>query len=143
MSCKVKPVSCRGWISQTSAQPAKRAAAPVKDDWDDDDEEDDDDWRKFFDEPAPADDSKKSKSPAARLHKLTVHQSLHSLPSHKAVFTRAWLSVLQRLSAAKDEEVRRSLAIRALNVMHRGVLPHLTRAILAMDWIAGCVDHGQ
>ena len=33
-------------------------------------------------------------------------------------------------------------AVRALNVMHRGVLPHLTRAVLVMDWIAACVDYG-
>jgi hypothetical protein len=32
--------------------------------------------------------------------------------------------------------------VRALNVMHRGVMPHLTRAVLVMDWVAGCVDFG-
>jgi U3 small nucleolar RNA-associated protein 19 len=137
------------WVAELGAKPPKPKKIASEDDDEDalpkapeDGEDDDDDWRKFFDEPAPVDDSKKSKSPAARLHKMTVHQSLHSLPSHRAVFTRAWLALLPRLSAAKDEDVKRSLAIRALNVMHRGVLPHLTRAILAMDWIAGCVDHG-
>ncbi|TEB04125.1 CBF-domain-containing protein, partial [Coprinellus micaceus] len=137
------------WVAELGAKPPKPKKIASEDDDEDtlpeapeDDEDDDDDWRKFFDEPAPVDDSKKSKSPAARLHKMTVHQSLHSLPSHRAVFTRAWLALLPRLSAAKDEDVKRGLAIRALNVMHRGVLPHLTRAILAMDWIAGCVDHG-
>ena len=50
MSCKVKPVSCRGWISQTSAQPAKRAAAPVNDDWDDDDEEEAEDPQKLWED---------------------------------------------------------------------------------------------
>jgi len=32
--------------------------------------------------------------------------------------------------------------MRALNVMHRGVLPHLTRPILVMDWVSTCVDFG-
>lgn len=79
-----------------------------------------------------------------RLHKLTVHQSLHSLASHRAVFTRAWLSLLPRLSAGGSNATEKSkaLATRALNLMHRGVLPHLTRPVLVMDWIGTCVDMG-
>ncbi|PFH48026.1 hypothetical protein AMATHDRAFT_150792 [Amanita thiersii Skay4041] len=100
----------------------------------------DDDWRKFFDETPSADDSKKSATqPHARLHTLTIHQSLHSLPSHRAVFTRTWLSLLPRISIEGNNQ---ELALRVLNVMHRGVMPHLTRAVLAMDWIASCVDYG-
>lgn len=130
------------WVSEFGAKPPKPKKIASEDDDDDappedDVDEEEDDWRKFFDEPTPSEDTKKGKSPQARLHKLTVHQSLHSLASHKAVFTRAWLALLPRLSAARDEEVRR-----VLNVMHRGVLPHLTRPILVMDWIAGCVDRG-
>ena len=26
--------------------------------------------------------------------------------------------------------------------MHRGVMPHLTRAVMVMDWISSCVDYG-
>ena len=37
----------------------------------------------------------------------------------------------------------RKLTVRALNVMHRGVMQHLTRAVLVMDWVAGCVDFGE
>ncbi|KIY53953.1 CBF-domain-containing protein [Fistulina hepatica ATCC 64428] len=102
---------------------------------------DDDDWRKFFDD---EDDEKmkKAKTPAARLHKLTVHQSLHSLSSHRAVFTRTWLSLLPRLSFPGDAVLTRSSATRVLNTMHHGILPHLTRPILVMDWIGSCVDLG-
>jgi len=32
--------------------------------------------------------------------------------------------------------------LRALNVMHHSVLPHLTRAVLVMDWVAGGVEEG-
>ena len=54
-----------------------------------------DDWRKFFDEPSPDDaQSAQSSQPRARLHTLTIRQSLHSLASHRAVFTRAWLTLL-------------------------------------------------
>lgn len=112
-------------------------------------EEDDDDWRKFFDEPVLSSSGTKPK-PQARLHKLTVHQSLHTLVSHRAVFTRAWLALLPALGSSSREAVgieetgeeTKKLTVRALNVMHRGVMPHLTRAVLVMDWVGGCVDYG-
>jgi U3 small nucleolar RNA-associated protein 19 len=62
------------------------------------------------------------------------------LASHKAAFTRTWLSLLPRLSRTDDPA--RSLSVRALLVMHRGVMPHLTRPILLMDWVGGCVEYG-
>lgn len=34
------------------------------------------------------------------------------------------------------------LVARALVVLHHGVIPHLTRAVLIMDWVGSCVDHG-
>ena len=118
----------------------------------DEGEEEEDDWRKFFDDPTPT-PSSTSSGPKKRLHKLTVHQSLHSLSSHRAIFTRAWLTLLPTLSgegtgsATREtgedrKEETRKLPARALNVMHRGVMPHLTRAVLVMDWVAGCVDFG-
>jgi len=72
-----------------------------------------------------------------------MHQSLHSLSSHQAVFTRAWLSSLPRLSDPGSSEQSKALAVRVLNLIHRGVLPHLTRPILVMDWIGSCVDLGK
>lgn len=105
------------------------------DDYSADDVYDDDDWRKFFDDHSKRDTNKKA--PSARLHKLTIHESLHSLHSHRAVFTRAWLVLLPHLSTDQH------LASRALSVMHRGVLPHLTRPVLAMDWVGACVDLGK
>ncbi|KAJ7167536.1 CBF/Mak21 family-domain-containing protein [Mycena filopes] len=130
------------WVAEMGTKPpkpkpSKRSAGaddvssdeePDKDDGG----EEDDDWRKFFE-----DDS----APGARLHKLTVHQSLHSLPSHRAVFTRAWLALLPKL-LTRDAAASRILSQRALNVMHRGVMPHLTRPVLIMDWVGGSVDHG-
>lgn len=107
-----------------------------------DDADTTDDWRKFFDdEPSGKDIKSEEKNNTARLHKLTIHQSLHSLSSHKAIFTRAWLALLPLLSSGRAETTK-ALASRALNVMHRGVMPHLTRAVLVMDWVASCVDYG-
>ena len=161
------------WVAELEAKPkapSKKSKPNGKSDLDDDEsdediemkagEDEEDDWRKFFDEPAP---STSTTGPHKRLHKLTVHQSLHSLPSHRAVFTRAWLTLLPALTfvgsssgvsseqpdkgnKAMEGEGRdkaRKLTIRALNVMHRGVMPHLTRTVLVMDWVAGCVDLGQ
>ncbi|KAJ8516405.1 hypothetical protein ONZ45_g6274 [Pleurotus djamor] len=106
------------------------------------DDEEDDDWRKFFDEPAADKAGEKFKQGAgARLHKLNLHQSLHSLPSHRAVFTRAWLMLLPRLSDPSNP-TSKALMMKTLNVMHRGVLPHLTRAVLVMDWLSASVEHG-
>ncbi|KAL1734209.1 CBF/Mak21 family-domain-containing protein [Schizophyllum commune] len=139
------------WVPELGAKPPKpkkaKGSADASEDEDADEampagtEDDDDDWRKFFDD-EPEAGAGKDKAPSARLHNLTIHQSLHSLPSHRAVFTRAWLTLLPRLTIKGDPELSRALAVRALNVMHRGVLPHLTRAVLVMDWIAACVDYG-
>jgi U3 small nucleolar RNA-associated protein 19 len=107
-----------------------------------DPEGDEDDWRKFFDEPEPTGKSKET-GPNPRLHKMTVHQSLHSLQSHRAVFSRAWMTLLPRLSRSGDIEATKTLAARVLNVMHGGVMPRLTRPVLIMDWIGSCVDYGM
>jgi U3 small nucleolar RNA-associated protein 19 len=131
------------WVSELGrepSQPKQRASAErEKSESSAEDEDTEDDWRKFFE-----DDREReldSKAPTSRLHKMTVHQSLHALTSHRAVFTRAWLSLLPQLSNVDDPS--KTLTIRALDIMHRGVIPHLTRPILLMDWVGSCVDHGE
>lgn len=140
------------WVEELGSKPpkakkSKKAGADADESSSEDekaDEENDgetDDWRKFFDdEPTSTEDGKQKAS--VRLHKMTIHQSLHSLSSHRAVFTRTWLSLLPRLSVQGNPEKTKALATRALNLMHGGVMPHLTRAVLAMDWIGACVDIG-
>ncbi|KAJ7718108.1 CBF/Mak21 family-domain-containing protein [Mycena maculata] len=138
------------WVSELGSKPlkpkpSKKGAAGADDGSSDEEEEkegDEDDWRKFFDEDTTAKDTNKPKTSGARLHKLTIHQSLHSLSSHRVVFTRAWLALLPKLSAVRDVSISKSLSLRALNVMHRGVMPHLTRPVLIMDWVGGSVDYG-
>ena len=139
------------WVIELAIKPPKPKQASKKGSTEADlsDEEVDDqankdendDWRNFFDVEQASPNVNKTKGPGLRLHKMTVHQSLHSLASHRAVFTRAWLTLLPRLSGQLEDF--KALATRALNIMHRGVLPHLTRPILVMDWIGECVDLGQ
>ncbi|KZV69409.1 CBF-domain-containing protein [Peniophora sp. CONT] len=134
------------WVEEMGAKPPKPkkgkgvSTAPEEDDEQpeqaNEDGEEEDDWRKFFDEPSEKDDGKKKSTPTARLHKMTVHQSLHALPSHRAVFTRAWLGLLPRL------RTNSSLALRALGALHQRVMPNLTRAAMLMDWVGECVDFG-
>lgn len=169
------------WVEELGARPPKpkstkpksRANPPTDSLSDSDSDEEpveenenggEDDWRKFFDEPKDGDSSKSKKGgkagPSVRLNKLTVHQSLHSLPSHRAVFTRLWLTLLPQLRISSEGKGKASegeasnvgmerkrkteedMVVRALNVMHRGVMPHLTRAVMCMDWVGGCVDYG-
>jgi U3 small nucleolar RNA-associated protein 19 len=132
------------WVEELQTKPAKsKKKTPTNSELHDsgtDDESDslEDDWRKFFDE---MEKPKKASEPSMRLHQMTVHQSLHSLASHRAVFTRLWLRLLPRLS--DNERAGTALSLRALNVLHHGVLPHLTRAVMVMDWVGGCVDYGK
>lgn len=105
-------------------------------------EDEQDDWKKFFDDELKAKDMKKVVGVQGRTHQLTFHQSLHSLQAHRAVFTRTWLTFLPHLSSMSTS-ADRVLTTRALNIMHGGVLPHLTRPILVMDWISACVDVGE
>lgn len=137
------------------AKDSKSNLSPSSDDESDlDDTRDDDDWRKFFEEPVDKEKDKPS-GVKGRVHTLTLHESLHSLSSHRAVFTRAWLSLLPRLNEADSKSIksidgtkpnikqRKELSLRALNVMHHSVLPYLTRAVLVMDWVAGGVEEGK
>ena len=139
------------WVIELAVKPPKPKQVSMKGSTDADlsDEEVDDqankdendDWRNFFDVEQVSPDMDKTKGPGLRLHKMAIHQSLHSLACHRAVFTRAWLTLIFRLSGRSKNF--KALATRALNIMHRGVLPHLTRPLLVMDWIGECVDLGQ
>ncbi|KAA1472374.1 CBF-domain-containing protein [Dentipellis sp. KUC8613] len=128
------------WIEELGFKPPKLAQGQNDSDEQPSSDEDEDDWTKFFDDEDKHKDSKPAPA-SARLHQLTVHQSLHSLSSHRAVFTRLWLTLLPQLSS-RTSDGNSTLSMRALNFMHRGVMPHLTRAVMVMDWVSSCVDYG-
>lgn len=131
------------WVAEFGAKPSK----PKKDkggtkDADSSSEEEEADWSQFFAEEKSFKSNALPKFPGIRLRQMTIHQSLHSLSSHQAVFTRAWLALLPRLSV-RDAGKANANATRVLNILHRGVMPHFTRPILLMDWITSCVDFGM
>ncbi|KZT00751.1 CBF-domain-containing protein [Laetiporus sulphureus 93-53] len=128
------------WVEEFGTRPrASKSTGSDEDEADEDEPVADlkDDWRAFFDQEPAKLNSTKSKGSSARLHTLTLHESLHSLASHRAVFTHAWLALLPALSARPSDS--KALSLRVLNVLHRGVIPHLTRPILIMDWVRGVV----
>ncbi|KAI0807034.1 CBF-domain-containing protein [Fomes fomentarius] len=134
------------WVEELGTKPPaskKSKGDEVEDDAADEQagSDEEDDWRKFFDDPPAKAAAEGKKGAGGRVHTLTIHQSLHSLAAHRAVFTRAWLSLLPELSSGSLEATKLS-SLRVLNVLHRGVIPHLTRPILIMDWVSASVDHG-
>lgn len=135
------------WISELGKKPPfpknqKPDEGEVEEDTEKPETDDEDDWRKYFDEEPKGKEAKKQTGIKGRAYKLTFHQSLHSLQAHRAVFTKLWLGFLPCLSSSRLADSR-MLTIRVLNIMHGGVLPHLTRPILVMDWISACVDLGK
>lgn len=144
------------WIEGLGSKPKprKKSNGEVNLSSDEDDEtlekKEADDWRAFFDDPKPSDADGKPKGKSRRIHTMTIHEQLHSVSAHRAVFTKCWLTLLPLLSRGRatveeegdDEQDNLTLVTRALNVLHRGVMPYLTRAVLVMDWVAGCVDYG-
>ncbi|KAI0947562.1 hypothetical protein AcW1_009286 [Taiwanofungus camphoratus] len=134
---------CRWWVEGLERQPST-TTLPEDEHITVDDElqsQSRDDWRQFFDEQCTCEDTAKIRALHGRVHTLTLHQSLHSIASHKTVFTRAWLLLLPLLSSASANSGK-SYSLRVLNILHRGVIPHLTRPILVMDWVSSCVDYG-
>ncbi|KIO22869.1 hypothetical protein M407DRAFT_27595 [Tulasnella calospora MUT 4182] len=100
-------------------------------------DDDDDDWRKFFDEPDEAATSVPSdKQRKKRINSLSLLASLHSLESHRIQFSNCWTALVPHLASSS------ALSARALDILHRGVLPHLVRPVRMMDWISSCVEFG-
>jgi U3 small nucleolar RNA-associated protein 19 len=145
------------WVESVSKKPKKTENDSAQSGSDDSGDEDavNDDWRKFFDDPSTPKATEKGKGRSRRIHTLSVHAQLHSRAAHRAVFTRCWLVLLPLLSrggeafdTGSDEELDYAkqsqlfLVSRALAVLHHNVLPHLTRPVLIMDWVASCVDFG-
>jgi U3 small nucleolar RNA-associated protein 19 len=100
-----------------------------------DEQDEEDDWRAFFD--TKPDEEVAGNIPAdGRPSELSTHRALHSLQSHRAQFSAAWLAVLQRVKKSPEQSSR------VLSILHRSILPHLIQPIQLMDWISACVDFG-
>ncbi|KAG8843651.1 hypothetical protein FRB96_003875 [Tulasnella sp. 330] len=125
------------WIPEFAKRPKKIQTDQSSDTEEEGDEVPDtaDDWRTFFDEQEQNESAPVVKGKRRRLNQLPVHASLHILHSHRVQLSNCWLALVPHLAMS------RPLSARALAILHRGVLPHMTRPIQLMDWIAGCVDH--
>lgn len=142
------------WVDCLSTVP-KRSKDVGNEDSDEDDHKttedaaEEDDWRKFFDEDPKPSTTTGPVRRHRRIHAMNIHEQLHSVQAHRAVFTKCWLTLLPLLSTSQSKshgekaDPRDAIVTRVLDIMHHSVLPHLTRPILVMDWIAGCVDYGS
>lgn len=125
------------WIPEFAKRPKGKQSDDSSDEEEDDVPEVVDDWRAFFDEQEEQPTSERRIGKRRRLNQLPVHSSLHVLHSHRVQFSNCWLALVPHLANSQ------ALSSRALAILHRGVLPHMTRPIQLMDWIAGCVDYGM
>ena len=144
------------WVEELNTKLKSQTKKSSDENEDEDSHEDDkeDDWQLFFEDlkesSATSKKEKESRGRRRRVYALSVQDQLHTPAAHRAVFTRCWLSLIPLLTSPltiqhedEDEEQEHlALVTRALVVLHRGVLPYLTRPVLIMDWVAGCVDHG-
>jgi U3 small nucleolar RNA-associated protein 19 len=122
------------YISEFSRPPDGATQSSANETPDEQDEEDD--WRAFFD--AKPDEEVAGNTPAGgRPSELSTHRALHSLQSHRAQFSAAWLAVLQHVKKSPEQSSR------VLSILHRSILPHLIQPIQLMDWISACVDFGE
>jgi U3 small nucleolar RNA-associated protein 19 len=103
----------------------------------DGDDEDEDDWRKYFDTKTEPEDDDPKANKEDRVAQMSTHKALHSLQSHKAQFSAAWLALLQHMKTSPERSSR------VLAILHRSIMPHLTQPIQLMDWIVACVDFGK
>ncbi len=106
------------------------------DDVDMDDPIGENDWRAYFDE-SDSPNAGPSEVKERRASKVPIHEALHSVKAHRVQFTYAWLSLLRYIKNSPQ------LSSRVLAILHRSVMPHLTRPVLLMDWIVACVDFGK
>lgn len=121
------------YISELS-KPPKGTEASTKID-EDECEEDEDDWRKYFETKPSTEDESKPVS-EGRSSQFSTHKSLHSVQSHQAQFSSAWLSLLQHIKTSQQRSAR------VLSILHRSIMPYLTQPVQLMDWIGACVDFG-
>ncbi|PVF93474.1 CBF-domain-containing protein [Serendipita vermifera] len=99
-----------------------------------DDHDDEDDWRKYFDTKTEGDDQDPKTNKEDRVAHMSTYKALHSLQSHKAQFSAAWLALLQHIKTSPERSSR------VLTILHRSIMPHLVQPIQLMDWIVACVD---
>ena len=134
-------------VAYKSSKKSKKAEAAAESD----EEPAEEPWQDFFndsseDETSDVDDNGKMKvkprkaGPAKNRSKLP----LKDLVFHKRAFTSCWLSLLK---PHEQHGVERGLNLeetrRVLVVVHRLVIPSLTKPVMLMDFLSDCLDRGE
>lgn len=101
-----------------------------------DEQDEEDDWRAYFDA-KPEEEAAKRITTDRRASELSTYRALHSLQSHRAQFSAAWVAVLQHVKKSSEQSSR------VLSILHRSILPHFIQPPRLMDWISACVDFGM
>jgi U3 small nucleolar RNA-associated protein 19 len=101
------------------------------------------DWMATYDSPS-SDDEDTAAVPGSkkrvRTSQLSIHSSIHSIPSHTAAYTTLWETILSQIDL--DEYWTR----RILVGLHgeKGILGRMKseRRVRVADWLGGLVDRG-
>lgn len=98
------------------------------------------DWMATYESESEEEDESIVGKKRQRTTALSIHASIHSIPSHMSVYTSLWESVLGRLRL-DDTQTRRVLI-----GLHgeRGILGHMRpdRRVRVADWLGSLVDAG-
>jgi len=98
------------------------------------------DWMATYDSASEEDDDTPAGRKRQRTAQLSVHASIHSIPSHTTLYTSLWESVLGR-TRLDDAQTRRVLV-----GLHgdKGILGHMRadRRVRVADWLGSLVDEG-
>lgn len=103
------------------------------------------DWMATFDSDSSSSDTtnvteKAGKRPRARTNQLSIHASIHSIPSHQSRYTDLWEAVFSTVPL--DEQWTPKILVRLHG--ETGILGHMKpeRRVRVADWLGGLVDRG-
>jgi U3 small nucleolar RNA-associated protein 19 len=100
------------------------------------------DWMATYDSPSSSEDESTPTNGKKRIRtsQLSIHQSIHSVPSHIASYTSLWETILSKV------ELEEYWTRRILVGLHgeKGILGHMKpeRRVRVADWLGGLVDRG-
>jgi U3 small nucleolar RNA-associated protein 19 len=99
-------------------------------------------WMAYYESSESEDETKsgKKRSLSGRSAQLSVHASIHSIPSHQNMYTSLWEAVLGTVPL--DEAWTRKILV-GLHGEH-GIFGHMKpeRRFRVADWLGGLVDRG-
>ncbi|ORX36119.1 CBF/Mak21 family-domain-containing protein [Kockovaella imperatae] len=97
------------------------------------------DWMATY-ESDPSDDDTVGPKKRQRTSQLSIHASIHSIPSHQTLYSTLWETVLSTLQMDEQWTRKILLALHGKN----GILSHMKpeRRVRVADWLGSLVDQG-